>query len=338
MATTISNPPYNLKWQLPFFASSQPRFDLGVPPESNANFAFVLSALEKSDNAVFLLPNGVLSTTNKFEMKIKENLVNVNYIETVISLPGNMFEATSIPTCLIVFNKKKTDYKVNMINLTSKTSKEKRAQRGQTGETNIHRVYEKELNVISDDSISEVLEIIENQTDNAGLSKTVSVNDIKAQGFNLMPSRYINAELEESNSRDYEHIVNDLNRIISKKNAIKITINENMAKSLGLYELALDFKNGKAINQTMNEMLKPLNFKIGKEDVISLTRYKEMKFEVKDFDELPELISIFLNMWRQRMMSLNNEENRILIELRDTLLPDLMSGKISLGEESEDSE
>lgn len=330
MATTISNPPYNLKWQLPFFASSQPRFDLGVPPESNANFAFVLSALEKADNAVFLLPNGVLSTTNKSEMKIKENLVNANYIEAVISLPGNIFEATSISTCLIVFNKKKTDYKVSMINLTSKTSKEKRAQRGQTGETNIHRVYEKELNVISDDLIAEVLEIIENQTDNAGLSKTVSVNDIKAQGFNLTPSRYIDVELEESNFRDYEHIVNDLNRIISKKNSIKITINENMAKSLGLYELALDFKNGKAINQTMNEMLKPLNFKIGKEDVVSLTRYKEMKFEVKDFDELPEMISIFLNMWRQQMMALNNEENRILIELRDTLLPDLMSGKIKL--------
>lgn len=335
MTTTISNPPYNMKWEHPFFAQSQSRFDLGLPPENNANFAFVLSALEKSDNAVFLLPNGVLSTTNKSEMEIKENLVNANYIEAVISLPGNMFEATSIATCLIVFNKKKTDYKVNMIDLTSKTSKEKRAQRGQTGETNIHRVYEKELNVISDDLISEVLEIIENQTDNDGLSKIVSVNDIKAQRFNLKPSRYIDVELEESNSRDYEHIVNDLNRIISKKNSIKITINENMAKSLGLYELALDFKNGKAINRTMNEMLKPLNLKIGKEDVVSLTRYKEMKFEVKDFDELPEMISIFLNMWRQQMMALNNEENRILIELRDTLLPDLMSGKINLEQEEE---
>ena len=165
MTTTISNPPYNLKWKLPFFASSQPRFDLGVPPESNANFSFVLTALENADNAVFLFPNGVLSTTNKSEMKIKENLVNANYVETVISLPGNVFEATSIPTCLIVFNKNKTDYKVNMIDLTSKASKENRAQRGQFGETNIHRVYKKELNVISDDLISEVLEIIENKVD-----------------------------------------------------------------------------------------------------------------------------------------------------------------------------
>lgn len=333
MATTISNPPYNLKWRLPFFASSQPRFDLGVPPESNANFAFILSALNKTDDAVFLLPNGVLSTSNKNELKIKENLVNSNYIEAVIALPGNMFESTSIPTCLIFLNKKKEDYKISMINLCEKISKETRKQRGQTGETNVHRVYEKELNVLSDELINQVLEIIENKTDNIGLSKIVSVDDVKAQEFNLSPIRYIDSELEKSNARDYEYIVNDLNRIISKKNSIKITINENMAKSLGLYELVLDFKNGKAINQTMNEMLKPLNFKIGKEDVVSLTRYKEMKFEVKDFDELPEMISIFLNMWRQRMMALNNEENRILIELRDTLLPDLMSGKINLEQE-----
>lgn len=335
MATTISNPPYNLKWQLPFFASSQPRFNLGTPPESNANFAFILSALNKTDDAVFLLPNGVLSTSNKNELKIKENLVNSNYIEAVIALPGNMFESTSIPTCLIFLNKKKEDYKISMINLCEKISKETRKQRGQTGETNVHRVYEKELNVLSDELINQVLEIIENKTDNIGLSKIVSVDDVKAQEFNLSPIRYIDSELEKSNARDYEHIVNDLNRIISKKNAIKITINENMAKSLGLYELALDFKNGKAINQTMNEMLKPLNFKIRKEDVVSLTRYKEMKFEVKDFDKLPEMISIFLNMWRQQMMALNNEENRILIELRDTLLPDLMSGKINLEQEEE---
>lgn len=336
MATTISNPPYNLKWQLPFFASSQPRFDLGVPPESNANFAFILSALNKTDYAVFLLPNRVLSTSNKNELKIKENLVNSNYIEAVIALPGNMFESTSIPTCLIFLNKKKEDYKISMINLCEKISKETRKQRGQIGETNVNRVYEKELNVLSDELINQVLEIIENKTDNIGLSKIVSVDDVKAQEFNLSPTRYIDSELEKSNARDYEHIVNDLNRIISKKNAIKITINENMAKSLGLHELALDFKNGKSINQTMNEMLKPLNLKIGKEDVMSLTRYKEMKFEVKGFDELPEMISIFLNMWRQRMMALNNEENRILVELRDALLSDLMSGNINLEQEVEE--
>lgn len=48
-----------MKWQHPFFAQSQERFMLGVPPESNANYAFILTALSKQDKAVFLCAPGM---------------------------------------------------------------------------------------------------------------------------------------------------------------------------------------------------------------------------------------------------------------------------------------
>ena len=79
MATTISNPPYNMKWQHPFFAQSQERFMLGVPPQSNANYAFILTALSKQDKG-FLSPNGVLTTNNKEEQAIKKSLIEKNYL------------------------------------------------------------------------------------------------------------------------------------------------------------------------------------------------------------------------------------------------------------------
>lgn len=54
MKALISNPPFNLKWESPPFAQIQPRFaDFSVPPESNANFAFILSGLQKRKD-VFL--------------------------------------------------------------------------------------------------------------------------------------------------------------------------------------------------------------------------------------------------------------------------------------------
>lgn len=129
MATTISNPPYNMKWQHPFFAQSQERFMLGVPPESNANYAFILTALSKQDKAVFLLPNGVLSTNNKEEQAIKASLVEKNYLEAVISLPDRMFESTSIPTSLLIFNKKKQTSNILMVNASSLATEEVREQR-----------------------------------------------------------------------------------------------------------------------------------------------------------------------------------------------------------------
>ena len=107
MKQAISNPPYNLKWEHPFFASSQPRFDLGLPPENNANFTFVLTALARCDYAQFILPNGVLTTSQVDEAAIRKNLLEANLIEAVVALPDNMFVSTSIPTCVLIFNKKR---------------------------------------------------------------------------------------------------------------------------------------------------------------------------------------------------------------------------------------
>ena len=57
MKALISNPPFNLKWESPPFAQIQPRFaEFDVPPDSNANFAFVLSGVQKADKCVFILP------------------------------------------------------------------------------------------------------------------------------------------------------------------------------------------------------------------------------------------------------------------------------------------
>ena len=73
----ISNPPYNLKWSYPIFAQEQHRFcDTPLPPESNANYAFILNGLNIiNKKAVFLLPCDVLSTSNKREKEIRKCIV-----------------------------------------------------------------------------------------------------------------------------------------------------------------------------------------------------------------------------------------------------------------------
>nr|WP_257571313.1 SAM-dependent methyltransferase [Tetragenococcus halophilus] len=328
-----------MKWQHPFFAQSQSRFDLGLPPESNANFAFVLSALDHSEKATFILPNAVLYTSNKDEFIVKKNLVDKNYLEAVISLPGNMFESTSIPTCILVFNKRKSHSYTQVIDLKGKETKEIRDQRGQYGKTNTNRVYKKELNVLSNDVIKEVLSVVESRKNEVGFTKSVSINDIKEQEYDLNPGKYIDTESVDNIHRPYEDIIKDLNRIIESKNGVKITINEKMAKDLEIYDLMQDFKQSKELNKNMNEMLRAVNpnLKIKKEDIAALSRNKEMKFEVKNFERVPEMIALFISMWKQFVMTLNNEENRLLVELRDALLPDLISGDIDVSQNEYDA-
>ena len=115
--TCICNPPYNLKWDGSLFGAMDPRFILyGVPPKSNANFAFILTALDMvSEKASFILPNNVLRPTNKDEVNIIKNLIDTNIIESVILNPDNMFESTSIHTCMLTLNKKKQTTKDEMI-------------------------------------------------------------------------------------------------------------------------------------------------------------------------------------------------------------------------------
>ena len=108
MEYCISNPPFNLKWQIPPFASIQSRFALAdIPPESNANYAFILTALDKCDKAVFILPNGVLTAETCEEAKIRRTLIENNFIEAVVLCPDKMFESTQIGVCILMLNKNK---------------------------------------------------------------------------------------------------------------------------------------------------------------------------------------------------------------------------------------
>lgn len=102
----VSNPPYNIKWDAPTPLLADDRF-LGkpIPPASNANFAFVLTALNRmkpGGRCAFILPCGILSSNP--EREVREWLVDSGMVERVISLPDKMFESTTIGTCVMVFS------------------------------------------------------------------------------------------------------------------------------------------------------------------------------------------------------------------------------------------
>ncbi len=321
MATTISNPPYNMKWQHPFFAQSQERFMLGVPPESNANYAFILTALSKQDKAVFLLPNGVLSTNNKEEQAIKASLVEKNYLEAVISLPDKMFESASIPTSLLIFNKKKQTSNILMINASSLATEEIREQRGQVGsKSHTSRVYKKKVNVLSDDAISKVMSLLDKPVNERGLSKVVSIETIKEQDYVLTPNRYIEMKQETVQHTSMERLVKQLNRVSAEKGAVKLTINRKMANDLGLMPLIKLLQESGQTSKELNEQFKGDGLILNDENLVTLTNNKTFKIEVKKWNELPDIIVMFAQMWKQLMVTCNNEENRYLMELRDIML------------------
>lgn len=102
---SISNPPYNIKWEPPTPIENDIRFPV-IPPASNANYAFVLDCLAKAkDKAILILPNSVLSS--KQEVEIRHYLIENDFVEAIVTMPDKMFECTDIATCIMVLNKNK---------------------------------------------------------------------------------------------------------------------------------------------------------------------------------------------------------------------------------------
>lgn len=330
----VSNPPYNLKWTIPLFAQIQHRFYDGVPPASNANLAFVLTGLDMiDDKATFLLPTGVLSSDNAEEKAIKQALIEKNLLDAIIVLPDKMFESTSIGTCILLFDKNKKTRTIEMIDMRNSYEEEIRDQNGQFGgSSHENRTYHKVVKVITDEGMDKAIKAINERLNEPGFSKAVGFEDIRKQDYILTPSRYIEFQEQLNHHRSFEDIVADYNRIVRSKNAIKITINESLAKTLGIYETICMMQNQPDVINSF----RIVGCKAEKEQFITLSKNAaEFKIENKSKERIPEIILLFVHMWKQHIMFLNNEENIILAEFRDALLSGLMSGKIDVSQEEE---
>jgi type I restriction enzyme M protein len=106
----VANPPFSFKsWTTGFNPANDEygRFEFGVPPRKNGDFAFllhILSTLKSTGKAAINLPHGVLFRGGA-EADIRKNVVRRGYIKGIIGLPANLFYGTGIPACIIVLDK-----------------------------------------------------------------------------------------------------------------------------------------------------------------------------------------------------------------------------------------
>lgn len=326
----ISNPPYNIKWQPPLPLENDIRFPV-IPPAGNANYAFVFNCIARANKAVLILPMGALTQRNEYD--IRKYLIDNDLIESIITLPNNMFECTSISTCIMVLNKSKANKgKVNLIHSIQNFVVEEREQNGQFGgKSHTNRTYKKEYNVLSDENINKIIQVIENLTEVNKFSLIKSNAEIAEKKYMLAPSMFFDVSIEDSKHRDLQEIANNINYIIKMQNACKLVINETIAKKMG-FDIQLyknEFKNS---NQLLaDEQSKLLGIKIEKSDYIQFTKNKnEFMFKCNDKDLLPDIFIHFLSIWKNQIALLNTMQNQYLSELRDAILPDLMNGKIEL--------
>ncbi|MBC7618120.1 MAG: N-6 DNA methylase, partial [Candidatus Saccharibacteria bacterium] len=106
----VANPPFSTKaWSNGFDPLNDlfGRFEYGVPPAKNGDFAFllhILKTLKSTGKGAVILPHGVLFRGGA-EGSIRANIVKRGFIKGIIGLPANLFYGTGIPACIIVLDK-----------------------------------------------------------------------------------------------------------------------------------------------------------------------------------------------------------------------------------------
>lgn len=178
----VSNPPYSIKWEgdaNPLLIND-PRFaPAGVlAPKSKADLAFTLHILHwlavNGTAAIVEFP-GVLYRGGA-EQKIRQYLIDNNYVDAVIQLPPDLFFGTTIGTCIIVLKKSKTDNATLFIDASAECS----------------RIGNK--NKLTPGNIATILDAFVARKDVDHFAKLVENSAIGENGYNISVSSWVEQE------------------------------------------------------------------------------------------------------------------------------------------------
>jgi len=180
----VSNPPYSVKWigkDDPTLINDERFAPAGVlPPKSKADFAFVLHALNylsaKGRAAIVCFPG--IFYRGGAEKKIRQYLVDNNYIETVISLAPNLFYGTSIAVNILVLSKHKADTRTQFIDASGEDFYKKATNN----------------NVLEDRHIEKIMAIFDSTEKLPHIAEMVPLAEIAENDYNLSVSAYAEPE------------------------------------------------------------------------------------------------------------------------------------------------
>lgn len=197
----VANPPFSLdKWDSGFLADAEPdkkgkkkmsaeldpygRFDLGVPPSSKGDYAFVLhmlASLASDGRMAVVLPHGVLFR-GAAEGRIRRALIEKkNVLDAVIGLPANLFYGTGIPACILIFKKNRDRKDVLFIDASGEGHYEKG----------------KNQNILRECDIEAIVQAYQARTDVEKYAHAASREEIEENDYNLNIPRYVDTFEEE---------------------------------------------------------------------------------------------------------------------------------------------
>ncbi len=230
----LANPPFNVSDWGGDRLKKDRRWEYGVPPTGNANFAWVQHIayhLAPAGVAGFVLANGSMSSGQSGEGEIRKNLVEAGLVDCMVALPGQLFYSTQIPACLwfLARDRKNGTF------------------RDRTGEIlfidarKLGRMIDRTHRELTDEDIARIATTYHawrgekgagEYADVPGFCRSAPLEEVRKHGHVLTPGRYVGAEAIEEDGEPFEEKMRRLVATLAEQQAegarLDAAIRENL--------------------------------------------------------------------------------------------------------------
>ena len=220
----MANPPFNLSDWGADKLTDDVRWQYGMPPAGNANFAWLqhmIHHLAPNGKIGMVLANGSLSSQSGGEGEIRKNIINADLVECIIAMPTQLIYTTQIPVSLWFLAKNKK-------------------QKGKTlfiDARKMGTMVTRKLRELTDEDIAKIADtynayadgILENEK---GFCYVVDTEEIAKQDYILTPGRYVGIEEQEDDGEPFEDKMNrlssELSELFVKSHKLEAEIKEKL--------------------------------------------------------------------------------------------------------------
>lgn len=220
----MANPPFNLSNWGAEQLKDDVRWQYGMPPASNANFAWLqhmIYHLAPGGRMGMVLANGSLSSQSGGEGDIRKNIVNADLVDCIIAMPTQLFYTTQIPVSLWFISKRKKQ--------AGKTLFIDARKMGVMVSRKLRELADEDIKKIADTYNAYVNGTLE---DVKGFCAVVDTEKIAEQDYILTPGRYVGVEEQEDDGEPFEEkmarLTSELSDLFKQSHKLEAEIKEKL--------------------------------------------------------------------------------------------------------------
>ena len=222
----LANPPFNQKdWGIDILQDDA-RWKLGVPPNGNANYGWMMHMLyHLAPKGVMatVLANGSLSSNTSGEGDLRQRMVEEDLVECIVALPKQLFYNTGIPACIWYLRREKANHSKEVLFIDA-------SEMGYMKDR-VHRD-------LADEDIDNITDTYHNwrkggdYEDIKGYCKSASIEEIQKHKHVLTPGRYVGIPDEEDDGIPFEDKMADLSATLKEQMEKEVQLNQEIKDQL----------------------------------------------------------------------------------------------------------